>query len=124
MKMTSDQLSSILSTVELYRDGHYYLDNEKLQQAFHPLAHIIGYVAGSELMFLNRAEYLSHLNSHKPPSELGGLPDTKVVSIDVTNTTAVVKVESLLSGARYISQLSMLKVQSHWQIVSGVFHRV
>jgi len=42
--------------------------------------------------------------------------------LDITDTTAVVKVESLISGTRFISQLSMLKIGENWQIVTGLFH--
>ena len=122
MQSTNEQLISILATVELYRDGHYYLDEERLQKAFHPRANIIGYVGGGELMFVNRDEYLSRLSGNKSSAEMGELPDTRVVSVDITDTTAVVKVENLLSGTRYISQLSMIKTKNHWQIVNGLFH--
>lgn len=60
MKSTLNELDLILKTVELYQDGHYHLDLEKLKQAFHPNAHIVGYFE-EELVFASRDQYLEML---------------------------------------------------------------
>lgn len=121
MKATQTEIASIINTVELYRDGHYHFDVQKLKQAFHPDAHIVGYDEGG-LIFASLDQYLEGMSGYKSSAEQGEPPDTKVISLDKTDTTAVVKIESLISGTRFVSLLSMLKTDSGWQIVNGLFH--
>ncbi|MCF8068716.1 MAG: nuclear transport factor 2 family protein [Desulfobacterales bacterium] len=121
MKSTLNELESILKTVELYQDGHNDLDIEKLKKAFHPNAHVIGYYEG-ELMYADRSQYLDILAADEDSAESEKPGYTKILSLDKTDTTVVVKVESLMAGVRYISQLAMLNVDGKWQIVNGLFH--
>jgi hypothetical protein len=121
MKATLNELKSILNTLELYQDGHYYLDIQKLKQAFHPKAHIVGYYK-EEQPFADRDQYLESLAAEKSSAESGESSYIKLLSLDITETTAVVKVESLIAGTLFISQLSMLKIDKNWQIVTGLFH--
>ncbi|MEN8243568.1 MAG: nuclear transport factor 2 family protein [Thermodesulfobacteriota bacterium] len=121
MKSTLNELKSILNTVELYQDGHYHLDIQKLKQAFHPNAHIVGYYEGEQI-FDGRDQYIEMLTAEKSSAELGEPSYTKLLSLDKTDTTVVVKIESLMSGTRFASQLSMLKVGDNWQIIAGLFH--
>jgi len=121
MKSTLNELDLILNTVELYKDGHYYLDIKKLKQAFHPNAHIVGYYE-EEPVFANRDQYLEALATEESSADSGESSYTKLVSLDKTDTTVVVKIESLMSGIRYISFLSMLKIDDNWQIITGLFH--
>ena len=121
MKSTLNELELILNTVELYKDGHYYSDMEKLKQAFHPKAHIVGYSDG-QLLFASRDQYLERRAKRKSSAELGEISYTKILSMDKTDTTVVVKIESQISGTRYVSQLSMLKIDDTWQIIAGLFH--
>ncbi len=121
MKSIRKELESILDTVELYQESHYYLDINKLKKAFHPNAHIVGYYEG-EQTFDSRDQYIEILAAEKSSAELGEKPYIKLLSLDKTDTTVMVKIESLISGVRYISQLSMLKVDNNWQIINGLFH--
>ncbi len=121
MKSTLNEIELILNTVELYRDGHYHSDMQKLKQAFHPNAHIVGYSDG-ELLFASRDQYLERRAKRKSSADLGELSYTKILSLDKTDTTVVVKIESIISGTRFVSQLSMLKIDDTWRIVAGLFH--
>ena len=121
MKSTLNELELILNTIELYRDGHYHSDMQKLKKAFHPNAHIVGYSDG-ELLFASRDQYLERRAKKKSSAELGELSYTKILSLDKTDTTVVVKIESIISGTRFVSQLSMLKIDDTWRIVAGLFH--
>ena len=73
-------------------------------------------------MFADRSQYLDILAAEEPSTEPKEHASTKILSLDKTDTTVVVKVESLMAGVRYISQLAMLKVDGNWQIVNGLFH--
>ena len=121
MESTLKEIESILNTVQLYQDGHYYLDIQKLKQAFHPKANIVGYYKG-EQTFDSRDQYIEILTSEKSSYEIGEPSYIKLLSLDKTDTTVVVKIKSLISGIQYFSQLSMLKVEDKWQIINGLFH--
>ncbi len=121
MKSTLNELDLILKTIELYQDGHYHSDVEKLKQAFHPNAHIVGYYKG-ELAFTSRDEYLAMLMPEESSAKSEEPSYTKFLSLDKTDTTVVVKIESLMSGYQFISYLSMIKVDDSWQIINGLFH--
>ena len=121
MKSTLKELESILNTVQLYQEGHYHLDIQKLKKAFHPNAHIVGYYEG-EQTFEGRDQYLELITSEKSSAEAGEPSYIKLLSLDKTDTTVVVKIENMIAGSRYISQLSMLKIGNNWQIINGLFH--
>jgi len=117
---TLAEMEMILETVRLYQDGHAGPDMDKLKQAFHPKAHVVGYYQGA-LMFDSRDEYLDVLAAEEA-GEIDGEAYTKVLSLDKTDTTAIVKIESLMAGTRFISQLSMIRLKDQWQIIAGLFH--
>ncbi len=121
MESTRNEFELILQTIELYQYGHHHLDLAKLQQAFHPKAHIVGYYE-DELIIANRDQYLEMLVTEKSSAELGEPSSIQLLSLDKTDTTVVVKIKSLMSGTQFISHLSMLKVDDRWQIINGLFN--
>jgi hypothetical protein len=124
MKTTIKELDLILNTVKLYQEGHHNLDIEILKQVFHPKAHIFGYYKDKKDTFIaSRDQYFEMLNKRKISStDTRELSYTKLLSLDKTDTTVVVKVESLMSGTKYVSYLSMLKTDDSWKIINGLFH--
>jgi hypothetical protein len=46
----------------------------------------------------------------------------EIVSIDVTNDVAAVKVVDDFQGSRFTDYLTLLKAEEGWKIVSKVFH--
>ena len=121
MDSTHLELNRILETLALYQQGHSELDKQKLEQAFHKKANIVGYTK-EELRFANRDEYIKILLGRDPVNKFVEPPYTNLLSLDKTDTTIVVKVESRIAGVRYTSFLSMLKCDERWQIVNGLFH--
>lgn len=117
-----NDLDSITKTLELYQEGHYHLDIAKLRQAFHPSAHIVGYDDNGKLMFADLEQYLKILTEYPCPDQSGQPSDFKLIALDITESTTVAKVESLISRILFTSQLSMLRCGDIWQIVNGMFH--
>jgi len=111
----------VLQTVMLYHEGHHYHDMDKLSQAFHPKAHISGYYEG-ELACEPRDRYMELLSGGKSSAQVGIASTIRVVSVDMTETTAVVKVANSYHGACYTSYLSMIKIDGSWSIINGLFH--
>ncbi len=121
MESTLSEYKSILKVIELYKDGHHHSDLKKLKQAFHPNARIAGYYE-NELVFEDRDQYLEMLAQEKSSAELGEPSDIKILSLDKTDTTVIVKIKSQMAGSEFISYLSMLKIDDTWQIINGLFH--
>ncbi len=120
MKIHTSELDSILKTVQMYHDGHLYQDAEKLKKAFHPKSRIVGYFEG-EAFFDERDPYVDIISSLSE-NEDSENQDLKIISVDMTETTAVVKIKSTIFGVVFISFLSMLKLKEEWKIVNGLFH--
>ena len=125
MHVALADLLSISETLNLYEKGHDDLDPDVLKRAFHERAIIVGFYKG-ELTFESRDDYLQTLTD--VPGDIDDRSDQdsgplRLLTLDTTETTAVAKVESVISGDRYISQLSMIKIGAAWRIVSGVFHQ-
>ena len=129
MKIETSELDSILETVQLYQDGHFYQDAEKLKKAFHPNSQIVGYFEG-EAVFDKRDPYVDLISNIPSEGDLKvekvdeteNNQSLKIMSIDMTDTTAVVKIKSTMFGVVYTSFLSMLKLGDEWKIVNGLFH--
>ena len=122
MSVVDDDLDKILETVALYHDAHYYADVERLERAFHQEAQIIGHYHGDSFV-TKRDDYKAVIDADTSPASLGEPTDLRILAIDRTDTTAFVKIESLMRGDVFISMLTLWKASSgDWQIVSGVFH--
>jgi hypothetical protein len=111
----------IKQTVQYYFDGLYHSDVEKLKKAFHPNSQIIGYFDGA-LLFESFEGFLGFIKATPAPSESGEKYDMKIVSIDLTGTEAVVKVEDLYLGFRFTDYLSLLNIDGSWVIVNKMFY--
>ena len=122
MNVADEDLSKIHEAVTLYHDAHYYADVEKLERAFHQEAQIIGHYRG-ESFVTKRDDYRDVISGDVSPASQGKPMDIKILAIDKTDTTAHVKIESLMREEVFISMLTLWKATSgDWQIVSGVFH--
>jgi hypothetical protein len=121
MSKEKTDLELIQQTVQYYFDGLYYSDIEKLQVAFHPNSQVIGYFQGT-LMFNSLVQFLEFVKTTPAPAESGENYDMRIVSIDMTGTEAVAKVDDLYLGFRFTDYLSLLKVDGTWVIINKTFY--
>jgi hypothetical protein len=98
----------------------HYGDMEKLRKPFYPNAQIIGYYEG-QLIYDSLDEFIEFIKGVPVPSETGEAYEKKIVSIDVTQTIAAVKVSELYLGMRFTDYFSLLKTDDDWVIVSKTF---
>jgi len=117
----SSDLESISETIQLYFDGMYHSDAEKLKKAFHPSASLYGYLEG-ELAIIPLDNWLAHVRGVPAPFENGEEYDMRIVSTDVTGAVAAVKVADLYLGRRFTDYLSLVKTGDNWLIVNKTFH--
>ncbi len=121
MTDNATDLQRIRETVQLYFDGMYHSDVEKLKKAFHASAALMGYYDGN-LGHIPLENWLEMVAARPAPSKEGEEYDMKLVSMDVTENVAVVKVRDLYMGLWFTDYLSLLKIEGDWLIVNKIFY--
>lgn len=108
--------SSVEALVQLYFDGLYESDTDKLASAFHPTADLRSREKG-ELKVINMNDWLALIRDRKalPKKERHDF----VVSIDRSDeNTAFVKVLCQLPPRYFTDYLVAMKLNDGWRIVS------
>ncbi|MBW2623923.1 MAG: nuclear transport factor 2 family protein [Deltaproteobacteria bacterium] len=121
MTDNATDLQRIRETVQLYFDGMYHSDVEKLKNAFHASAALMGYHDGN-LAHIPLENWLEMVAARPAPAKNNEEYDMKLVSMDVTENVAVVKVRDLYMGLWFTDYLSLLKIEGDWVIVNKIFH--
>lgn len=121
MGENKQDIEEIQNTVGLYFDGMYHSDAGLLKQAFHPAAFLMGYYEGN-FAHIPLETWLEMIGNTPAPAKSGEVYDMHIVSIDITDTVAVVKVADLYLGLRFTDYLSLVKTGDGWVIVNKVFH--
>lgn len=109
---------AITKLVQHYINGAISGKGSDMTPAFHNEATIFGYV-GSDL-FSGPIQNLYDWNDQNGPAK-----DliSKIVSIDIVETIASVRVESdNWTGHRFTDFFNVLKVDGEWKIMNKIFH--
>ena len=121
MPSENTDLEKITRTVQYYFDGMYHSDTEALKKAFDPEAFLHGYFEG-QLVHLPFNAWLKQVESRPAPSNSDEAYDMKIVSVDITDNIAQVKVFDLYLGKYFTDYLSLIKVEDNWVITNKMFH--
>ena len=113
-------LQLIVDTITDYFLGMYEADIERLKSAFAAEAQIIGYYKGNK-SFLSLSDFAAFVQASPVPKESGEPYDMKIISIDITDTVALAKVEDLYQNLKFTDYLSLLKTEDRWVIVNKTF---
>ena len=110
--------STVEKVIQLYFDGLYEGDADKIGEAFHPSADL-RWVEKGELQVLEVPDWLDRVRK-RPSAKAEGKPrDDLVVSMDrADDTTAFVKVKCQLPPRYFTDYLVALKLSDGWKIVS------
>ena len=92
-----------------------------LKKAFDPDAFLHGYFDG-RLVHLPFSAWLKQIESRPAPSKSGEAYEMKIMSVDITDNIAQVKVFDLYMGKYFTDYLSMIKVEDNWVIINKMFH--
>jgi hypothetical protein len=119
--MASD-LQEIEQTLQLYFDGLYEGDADKLARATHEVVHLFG-VADGKLTDLPRAQWLEMIRN-RASAQSQDLPRRDwVVQIDRSGpTTAFAKVHCQIPPRYFTDYLTLVKLEEGWKIVSKTYH--
>ena len=114
---TSDN-EMIEKTVQFYIDGAKSGKGDDMKPAFHKDATIFGYI-GDDLFAGPIQKLFDWNDKNGPATEL----ETKIASIDVVGTVAIVRLESdNWTGHKFTDFFTLLKVEGTWKIMNKVFH--
>ena len=119
--MKSD-LNDLEHAVEVYFDGLYEGDTDKLGRVFHEVSHLFS-VTDGKLDDLPRAQWFDMVRT-RPSAVSRDLPRKDwVVQIDRSGpTTAFVKVNCQIPPRYFTDYLTFVKLADGWKIVSKTFH--
>lgn len=121
--MYQDEISAILATVNLYFDGIYVGDVEKLRRTFVETAHIYGDIRG-EAYAKSLEEYLASVKTRDSPAMLNEAFEMEVLGIEVLGHVAMAQVHVPIFRYNYYDFLSLNKMKGTWKIVNKVFSHV
>ena len=113
---TERDFTDVLVVIQMYFDGLYFADVEKLESIFHPDAFL---KAPNHRRSLTT--WLKDVATRETPSEVGGANNFKVLSVEVIQDQAMVKVDCPLFEHKYVDFLGLLKEQGQWKIVNKMY---
>jgi hypothetical protein len=121
MGKEKSDLDLIEQTVQDYFQGMYHSDTARLKKAFHANAFLMGYFNG-KITRIALDDWLGMIAKTPAPAGKGEVYDMKIVSADMTENVAAVKVSDLYLGLRFTDYLSLVKLEDGWKIVHKSFH--
>lgn len=103
-------------------------DAAKIDAGFHPGFNLIGIAKGDQIwklpIYTWKERTLLDVESGKKPKTGDDMVTVNFLSVDVTGTAAVVKLEFLVGGKKtYVDYLSLYKFESGWKIVSKIYYK-
>jgi 4-oxalocrotonate tautomerase len=109
-------IKNILGLVTLYFDGLHHADTEKLRAIFHPDT-----VLKAPGLRRGLNEWLDAVSTRPIPAEINSPYDYNIVSLEVHDDEAMVKVECPLFDYFYVDYLGLLRENNQWLIVNKMY---
>lgn len=118
---TGSDFAAIETLARTYFDALYEGDVDKFASIFHPEARLYS-VGGGQAVFLDVPAYLAIVGGRESPAQRGDRREDIILSMDrPTPSTAHVRVCELFLPKRFIDELTLLKQDGEWKIVSKVW---
>lgn len=121
--MSNPQIDAILATVQVYLDGLYEGDPEKLRRAFHPASSLFASI-DDKLVNVPREQWCELVGSRPSPKSKGqGREHERILSVDLTGpNTAMVKLNCAILPRVFTDYLSLIRLDGQWQVISKTYH--
>ena len=102
---------------------------EKIDANFHPGFELLGIAKGDQIwklpIYTWKQRALADVADGKKPKTEDKMVTVNFLSVDVTGTAAVVKLEFMVGGEKtYVDYLSLYKFESGWKIVSKIYYKI
>jgi hypothetical protein len=113
---------NIEEVVQLYIDSMDESNPDKVKQAFHNNAKVVGYLHG-DFMEMSVDDFAGFVSSQQPsPKDKGENVVFEILAIEIEGTTAMVKVRDTYLGITFLDTLSFIKVDEVWKIYTKLFN--
>ena len=110
--------AAIHSVLKTYAECMAESDPVKVRSAFHPAAHIVGYLEDG-LHDMTVEEFAGFVEA-QPAAE--GSPRFDVLSVNIAGATAGVIVRCDYLGLTFLDTLSFIETEGKWSIYNKLFH--
>jgi hypothetical protein len=119
--MQATDRRAITETVQLYLDGLYEGDTDKLAKAFHPTSSLASEDKGV-LTQVPREKWLEMVRGRQSGKSQELTRHDEIIQIDQSSpTTAFVKLKCQLPPRYFTDYLLLLKVDGRWQVAQKTF---
>lgn len=114
--VNGDDFERVMALVNDYFNGLHFGNTQKLKNIFHPDAFLKAPGLRRSLQ-----EWLAAVDNRPIPNDLGEPFRFKLLSLEIINDQAMVKVECPLFEHFYVDYLGFLKEQDQWLIVNKMY---
>jgi Putative lumazine-binding len=119
--MSPNDQADIERTVQVYFDGLYEGDADKLASVFHETS-ALTYEQGGQLVVLTRENWLKSVRERASAKSKNLARNDKILSIDQSGpNTAFVKVNCQIPPRYFTDYLNLLKIDGNWRVVQKIF---
>lgn len=113
-------VSALREIAQTYFDAAYAMDADKFASLFHPSSSVTKIGEDGDVTVTPIASWLASVRNLKSPKQQGFERDDQILSVDVENELAVLKVKLQVPPRVFTDMLSCLKVRGTWTIVQKV----
>jgi|TARA_B100001113_G_scaffold257125_1_gene212379 hypothetical protein len=114
-----DQVKNI---VQLYVDSMDESNPDKVKEAFHTNAKVVGYLHG-DFLEMSVDDFANFVASQQPPpQEKGENVVYEILECEIEGTTGCVKVRDTYLGITFLDTLSFIKNDGEWRIYNKLFN--
>jgi len=119
--MDADEIKRI---IQLYFDGSYEGNQEKMDQVFHQAAHIYGHSQDGSLADTPRDAFVKRVGSR--PADTPSFPrEEEILSIEFTGEhTAVARVKLRVFNTLFTDILSFMYLDGKWGVIAKLYSGV
>jgi len=117
-----NDIEQIEKVIQLYVDSMDESSPDKVKQAFHVNAKVVGYLHG-DFMEMSVDDFAGFVASQQPsPKEKGENVVFEILSCQIEGETASVKVRDKYLGITFLDTLSLIKIDGEWKLYNKLFH--
>lgn len=117
-----NDLEQIESIIQLYIDSLDESNPDKVKEAFHENAKVVGYLHG-DFMEMSVDDFANFVASQQPsPKEKGENIVFEVLTSSIEGTIALVKLRDKYIGITFLDILSLIKCDGQWKIYNKLFN--
>jgi hypothetical protein len=112
----------VVTALEIYFDGLYHSDTQRLRQIFHPQA-IYACATEGKLLHMTMDQYFPVVDKRPAPASRKEPRADRILSIEFAGpVTALARVTCAIGPKAFTDLLTFVKLDDRWQIISKVFH--